>query len=157
MVKTFKSLRYAPKLFFARGAEDPKFISLVGQDAEYTVGIKEYDPNLPTPGNEVFVETFSAKWSAKPTAAAAEGYSAASVLAAAVTRTKSIDQEKLRAALASLDIGTVLGRYKVDPSNGVQIGAKPAIFQIVRGKVQFVPRDAHVVPYPAWSERRLLK
>jgi branched-chain amino acid transport system substrate-binding protein len=157
MVKTFKLLRYAPKLFFARGAEDPKFISLVGQDAEYTIGIKEYDANLPTPGNEVFVKSFSAKWSAKPTPAAAEGYSAASVLAAAVARAASLDQEKLRATLASLDIGTVLGRYKVDPATGVQIGAKPALFQIVRGKPQFVPPGGHVLPYPAWTERRLLK
>jgi branched-chain amino acid transport system substrate-binding protein len=157
MVKTFKNLRYAPKLFFARGADDPRFISLVGQDAEYTVGVKEYDPNLPTPGNEDFVKTFSAKWSAKPTPAAAEGYSAASVLAAAVARTTSVDQEKLRAALASIDIGTVLGRYKVDPANGVQIGAKPALFQIVRGKPQFLIPNGHVLPYPAWNERRLLK
>lgn len=157
MVKTFKPLGYAPKLFFARGAENPKFISLVGQDAEYTIGAKEYDAELPTPGNQAFVKAFSAKWSAKPGPAAAEGYSAASVLAAAVARAASLNQEKLRATLAALDIGTVLGRYKVDPATGVQIGAKPWLFQILRGKPELVPPGGHVLPYPAWSERRLLK
>jgi branched-chain amino acid transport system substrate-binding protein len=162
MVKTFKRLRYTPGLFFGRGTASPKFVEAVGQDAEFSLGTVEYDPRFATPGNAKFVKAFTAKWSAPPGAAAAEGYAAASVLAEGLRRAGSVDQNKLRAALAALTTATVLGDFKVDPATGEQIATKPALVQILKGRPEIVwPRSLQtakpVLPYPPWSERRLLK
>ncbi|HXM82030.1 MAG TPA: amino acid ABC transporter substrate-binding protein [Burkholderiales bacterium] len=162
MVKTFKKVGYAPKLFFARAAAEPKFIELVGQDAEFSLAAADYHPRLKTHGNDRFVKLYSEKWSTLPGAAAAEGYAAGTVLAEALRRAGSADQEKLREALAALELDTVLGRYKVDPKTGEQTGIKPAVVQIERGRPLAVWPEAlqaakPVLPYPQWNERRVLR
>lgn len=161
MVRSLKKLDYAPRLFFARSAADPKLIPLVGQDAEFSLGATEYEPRFATPGNERFVRAFVAKWSSPPGAAAAHGFAAGMVLAEAVRRAGSLDQEKLRAALAALETNTVLGGYRVDPESGAQLAAKPAVVQILRGKPEVLwpewLQTATREPYPRWGERRLLE
>lgn len=161
MVRTFRKQGYAPQLFFARRATDPAFIAAVGQDAEFTLGEVEYDPRLPRPGNAEFVKAYTARWSAAPGFAAAEGYVAASVLGEAVRRAGSLATDKLRAALAAMQTETPLGLYRVDAS-GRQIGIVPAVAQIQRGKTQVVwPRElqtaAPMQPYLPWKERQVLR
>src|SRR4029077_3063510 len=109
-----------------------------------------------TPGNEKFVRAYSAKWSAQPGPAAAEGYAAGTVAAPAVRRAGSVDQEKLRAALAALQTDTVLGGYKVN-SSGEQTAARPALAQIRGGRVGVLAPGERPAPYPAWSERQVMK
>jgi len=162
MVRSFRRAGYAPRLFFARKATDPAFVAAVGQDAEFSLGTVEYDARLATPANSGFAKAFAAKWSAPPGPGAAEGYAAATVLAEAVRRAGSFDQEKLRATLAALEIDTVLGPYKVDAASGEQVGIKPAVAQIQRGRPQVVWPNAlqsaqPLLPYPQWNERRLLE
>jgi branched-chain amino acid transport system substrate-binding protein len=162
MVKTLKRLGYAPRFFFVRGASDRGLISLLGQDAEFTLGATEYDPRFTTPGNDQFVKSYTAKWSAPPGPSAAEGYAAATVLAEGFRRAGTTDAEKLRAALASLAVGTVLGEYKVDRLTGEQTGEMPAVTQILNGRPQVVwppslGTGKPVLPYPQWRDRRLLK
>jgi branched-chain amino acid transport system substrate-binding protein len=161
MVKTFKQLGYAPRFFFARKAYDPKLIPLIGQDAEFALGAVEYDPRFATPGNDKFVKAYSARWASLPGASAAEGYAAATVLAEGLRRAGTTDAEKLRVTLASLVTGTVLGEFKVDPT-GEQIAMTPALTQILKGRPELVwpaslQTAKRVLPYPQWSERRLLK
>jgi branched-chain amino acid transport system substrate-binding protein len=161
MLRGFRKLDYAPRLFFARSAADPRLIERVGQDAEYALGTSEYDPKLHTEGNERFAAAFAAKWSSPPTFAAAQAYAAGTVLAEAVRRTGSLDQAKLRAMLAQMETDTVLGGYKVDPQNGEQRAAKPAVVQIQRGRPVVVwpewLQTSTLQPYPQWSERSLFK
>ncbi len=162
MVKSFKRLGYAPKLFFARSAAGAKFVSLLGQDAEFALGAAEYDARLATPANQTFVKAFTAKWSAAPGPAGAEGYAAATVLAEGLRRAGSADQDKLRAALRSLVTATVLGEFKVDPASGEQMATRPVLVQVLNGRAEVVwPQSLEtakqVLPYPQWSERKLLK
>ena len=161
MVKTFKRNGYAPQLFFAQHAGEPAFVAAVGQDAESTLVELEYDPRLAWPANAAFVKAYDAKWSAAPDAAAAAGYSAASVLGEAVQRAGTLDTEKLRAALAALQTETPLGTYRVG-ANGQQIGIVPAVAQIQFGKTTIVwpvglANAKPVNPYLPWSERQVLK
>jgi branched-chain amino acid transport system substrate-binding protein len=156
MVRTFRRMNYAPRLFFARSAAEAKFVPLVGQDAEFALAAIEYDARFATPGNEAFAKAYAAKWSAPPGPAAAEGYAAATVAAAAVRRAGGFDQEKLRAALAALQTDTVLGRYKVNPA-GEQIAAWPALAQIRGGRLAVLASGERPVPYPQWSERVEMK
>ena len=162
MVRTFKRLDYAPQLFFARAAAGPAFVELLGQDAEFSLGAIEYDARLATPGNEAFAKAYAARWSERPGPSAAQGYAAATVLEAAVRKAGTLDPEQLRAALAGLEAGTVLGPYRIDPVNGAQAGLRPAVAQILRGRPAVVwPRELEaanaLLPYPQWAERSLLK
>jgi branched-chain amino acid transport system substrate-binding protein len=161
VVRTLRKLGFAPHLVFARSAADPRFIRMVGQDAEFTLATREYDPKFRTFGNEQFAAAFEARWSAPPTFAAAQGHAAGSVLAEAVRRTKSLDQEKLRAMLAGMETDTVLGGYKVDPQTGEQRAARPAVVQIQGGKPQVIwpewLQSSTLQPYPQWNERKLIE
>lgn len=162
MVKTFKRLDYAPPLFFAQGAADPRFIAAVGQDAERVIGLSAYEPFFATAGNAEFVKAFEAKWSSPPGLAAAEGYAAGRVLQEAVRRAGSLDQERLRETLAALTTNTVLGGYKLDTASGAQLGARPALLQILKGRREVVWPDALAtamwqLPYPGWQKRAILQ
>lgn len=149
MVKTFKRLAYAPPLFFARAAAHPRFIALLGQDAEFALGAVDFDPGFGAVAQE-FARAFAAKYTVAPRLDAAQGYTAGVVLAAAVQAAGTLDQEKLRAALAKIEIATPLGTYKASPQNGAQIGAKPVVVQIRKGRLE--PENA-LLPYPQWNER----
>ena len=160
MIRTFRKLGYAPSLFFSRAAGHPRLIELVGQDAEFSMGAADYRADLKTPGNARFAAAFAAKFGAPPAAAAAEGYAAGTVLAEAVGRAGTLDQEKLRDVLATLEVGTVLGGYKVTPA-GEQVAARPAVVQIQKGRPLVVAPASLAIaerqPYPPWNERRVLK
>jgi branched-chain amino acid transport system substrate-binding protein len=160
MVKNFRKTGFAPRLFVAQGASDPEFIKLVGQDAEYAVGILAYDRRARTRGNQAFAQAYAKKWSADPGALAAEGYAAAKVLEEAVRRAGGTDTEKLRETLAALETDTPLGGYKVERS-GVQVAARPLLVQIQRGRREIVWPEALATakfqPYLAWEIRKPLK
>lgn len=160
MIKSFRRLAYAPRLFVAQGAAQPGLLELVGQDAEYAIGISPYELRTATRGNAEFVRAYLQKWSAEPGQLATEGYAAGRVLEEAVRGAGALDQERIRVALAALETGTPLGPYKVD-ANGVQIAAKPLLVQILRGRREIVWPDALAtaklrLPYPAWEERKPL-
>ncbi len=160
MVKNFRKLAFAPRLFVAQGAADPDFIKRVGQDAEYAVGIAPYDRRARTRGNAQFAEAYAKKWSAEPGHLAAEGYAAAKILEEALRRAGVLDQEKLRDALAALETETPLGPYKVERT-GAQAAARPLLVQVLRGRREVIWPEALATakwqPYPAWEARKPLK
>ena len=160
IVKNFRKLRYAPRLFVAQGAADPDFIRRVGQDAEFTVGISAYERRAATRGNAQFAQAYAKKWSAEPGALAAQGYAAAKILEEAVRRAGTVEPEKLREALGALETETPLGPYKVELS-GAQVAARPMLVQIQRGRREIVWPEAlataKLQPYAGWEARQPLK
>jgi len=161
MVKTMKRQGYVPKLFYARSSTDPRFIALVGQDAEYILGTREYDVRFPSAGNAAFAQAYRAKWGADPGALGAAAYAAGTVLAEGVRRAGATEPQKLRAALAQLQMETVLGRYRVD-ATGAQAGMKPAVLQIVKGHALAVwpaawAGERALAPFVGWADRQLLR
>jgi branched-chain amino acid transport system substrate-binding protein len=152
IVKTFKRLNYAPPLFLARGASSPRFIELLGQDAEFSLGLVDFDERLGDAARR-FAKAYAEKWGVPPTLASAEGYAAGTVLGDAVRAAGTLDQAVLREALARLETTTVLGPYKVSPG-GAQIGARPRLIQIRLGLPDPGPP---LLPYPKWDERALIK
>ena len=70
----------------------------------------------------------------------------------------SLDREKIRDALAALDMVTVFGRYKVD-EDGVQLGRAVFLIQWQHRKKEIVWPEAYataklVYPIPPWKARR---
>lgn len=161
MVRAFRKLNYAPAMFIAQGAADPQFVTRLGQDAEQAMGITPWEQTLKTPGNVRFAESYLRKWSAEPTALAAQGYAAGKIIEEAVRRAGVLEQEALREAFAALRTDTPLGGYEVDRS-GVQRAARPALVQIQKGRREIVWPETLAtarwqLPYPRWEDRRVLK
>lgn len=162
MIRALKKTGYAPKLFFVRGAADSQLISLVGQDAEFSMGAHAWQADAARPGNAAFVKAFRARWSREPSAPAAQGYAAGTVLAEGLRRAGSAEGSALRAALATLRTATLLGPYRVDANTGEQVGATPLVVQILHGERRIiwppeVAQAAPVLPYPFWSDRTVLR
>jgi branched-chain amino acid transport system substrate-binding protein len=158
MVQSFKRIGYAPWLFLAQGAAEPRFLKLVGRDAEFVLGISPYETGFSTRGNGEFVEAWRKRWSADPGAIAATTYASVLVLEEGVRKAGTVETERLRAALAGLDTETPIGRYRVD-AGGVQTAAKPAVVQILAGRREIVWPEALAtakwrLPYPRWDERQ---
>jgi branched-chain amino acid transport system substrate-binding protein len=153
MVKTFKRLEYAPPLFFAASASHPRFIALLGQDAEFSLGVVDFDARR-NDAARAFAKAYTARFTVPPSLAAAEGYTAGLVLAAAVRSAGSLAQEAVRSALAELELSTPLGDYRVSPENGAQLGFQPLLVQIRNGRPEL---GAPLLPYPQWNERALIK
>ena len=70
----------------------------------------------------------------------------------------SVEQEKLRGAFAALEMGNVLGGYKVAP-DGSQVAAKPFLVQILKGRREVIWPEAYrsaepVLPVPEWNRRK---
>lgn len=158
LLRGFKAAGFGPKLFVARGVLDPVYIKQVGMDAEYSVAYSPYETRAATPGNEAFVKAYRARYSADPDFHAACGWAAGKVIEAAVARAGAFEQEKLRAAFAALEAGTVLGGYKV-AADGSQVGATAFMVQILKGRREVVWPEAFrsaqaVLPMPGWAGRK---
>jgi branched-chain amino acid transport system substrate-binding protein len=156
-----KELDLAPKMLaFSVGAATPLFGQGLGPDADYVFGPSMWEPSLTTPGNKEFLDTYQKKWGREPDYHAATGFAGGQILEAAAKKAGTLDREKLRDALASLETTTILpGRYKVD-ENGMQTGHIPVLIQW-QGKEkpviwpdQFKASGASAkLPMPAWKSR----
>ena len=108
------------------------------------------------------MKAYGAKWSSPPGALAAAAYTAGSVLAAAVERTGTLESAKLRATLGKLEMDTLLGRFRIDPASGAQVGMQPVVVQMIEGRVQAVWPEAlaagrEPAPFVAWAERKVIR
>ena len=157
-VRQFHSMNYMPKFFVANGVSQDDFIKSAGKDAEYALGMSLFEPSLPSEGNKEFVKTYHDKYNADPGYYSAFGFVAGTVLEAAVKKAGSIDTEKVREALTTLKMGSVMGRHEVDPSTYMQIGVKGLVVQVQNGKREVVwPEEYKTaepkLPIPNWDKR----
>ena len=158
MVKQFKAAGYAPKMFASQGVSQEDFIQALGKDAEFALGMSPYEHTLPTRGNKDFTRSWVLKYKYLPGYYAGFGYGACKVLEEAVKKVGSLDQEKLRNMLSTMETETPLGPYKVDRETGEQIGTKAVIVEILGGKREVVwpaklSTAKPVLPYPQWDKR----
>jgi branched-chain amino acid transport system substrate-binding protein len=115
---------------------DEKFASLGPAAFGVTVGSQwepseKYTPQFgPTP--EQFAKAFHDKYNIEADYHSADGYAGGLLLQHAIEQAKSIDPDKVAAALNALDATTFFGQYKVatDPAHhGLQIGHKMVLAQ----------------------------
>src|SRR5919202_1613944 len=158
MVRQFRASNYLPKLFVHNGVSIDDFLKASGKDGEYAVGISLYEPSLKTQGNAEFVKAFSDKYKTEPGYYSGFAFAGATVLEAAVKAAGSLDQDKIRNALTTLELDTVMGHHKVDAKTGGQIGVKGLLVQVRNGKREIIwpetlkTADA-VIPKTPLSER----
>ena len=137
----------------------PNFPEQLGNTAEYVLGFSQWEP-LPQvfklPGMKEYIEAYEKRFNEKPNYHAGGAYGALLVTEAAVKKAGSFDSEKLREALAALDITTMYGRYKVD-AKGMN-SHEGITFQILRGQRKVVWPEKYAetkaeLPMPEWSKR----
>jgi branched-chain amino acid transport system substrate-binding protein len=159
VTRQMKELNVNPKMYGVTvGGDLPKFYELLGKNAEFVYGATLWEPELPYPGAREFSEAYRKEFpGADLSYHSAGGYGGCQVLVEAIKRAGSLDGEKLRAVLLSLEMATVYGAYKVD-QDGFQIAHKMATFQWQDGKKAIVWPDQMAAakvrfPTPSWSQR----
>jgi branched-chain amino acid transport system substrate-binding protein len=157
IVRQCRELGVNAKLFaVAVGAAEPEFANL-GSTADYVFGATQWAATMPWKNNGEFVKRYKEKFGRDPDYHSASNYATGEVLEAAVKQVGSLDQEKLAAAIAKLELDTVYGKFKVD-ERGVQVGFTSALLQWQKGKQVLVWPEAlaqgkAMLPTPQWSKR----
>ena len=87
-------------------------VAAAGDAAEGTISFTSWDSTASTPGNQTFVQNYTAKYGIAPNVWAAQSYAAVYILAEAITNAQSTEPEAIAAALAEIqDFDTILGKF----------------------------------------------
>ncbi len=171
-------------LFATQMAElkvDVKFVSIVsgasatsyGKDTagagDYIFAPSQWEPVNIDPGKisdwagpknspKEWADQFKARYGYEADYRATASYGAAVILQVAIEKAGSLDSDKMREALAGLDVTTQFGRFKADPATLNQLGHQMVLIQWLKGKkvVVYPPEFAEgqpVVPMPMWDSR----
>jgi len=137
----------------------PAFAEQLGNTAEYVLGFSQWEPLpqvLKHPGMKEFIEAYEKRYGEKPNYHAGTAYSSMQVTEAAIKKAGSFDNQKMRDALATIEVHTVLGRYKVNAKGMNE--HEGLTFQILRGQRRIVWPEKWAetkaeLPMPAWDKR----
>ncbi len=124
-IRQMRGLNVNVKMFAATiGPALPKFVTALGGTAEFALGFSQWEPRpaLGYPGMNAFIENYQKRYGLAPNYHVALGYAEMQIVEAAVKDAGSFDAQKVRDAMASMAIKTIMGHYKADP-RGVSPGA----------------------------------
>jgi branched-chain amino acid transport system substrate-binding protein len=163
VTKTMKELDVnIPIIGTSAGHIDPAYIANLGDDANLTFTVGEWNTDLDKPGVEEISKRFEEKFGVAMNGHAAETYMSTMVLRDALERAGSTDREALRDAIAETKI---CGDANILPYDCIRFGesgqspeAQLVVLQIIDGKHQTVwPSEVAsaepVWPVPAWADR----
>jgi branched-chain amino acid transport system substrate-binding protein len=134
------------------GPVEASFGKAVGTLANGIISNTSWWYNYKTPDNAEFIADYKAMFHEDPDYHAATGYSALTVLGAAVQAIKSLDQEKLRDWLLHNQVPTLIGVFKVN-ADGLSTEFSQHMVQVQNGSIKLItPPDLAeaklLVPYP---------
>ena len=134
----------------------PEFIDELGSLAEYVLGFSQWQPHPEQGFSNIrnFIATYKDRFGAVPNYRAARAHAATQVLEAAAKQVGSFDPEKLRDALSSIRVDTVMGPWEVDDTGFMS--TQPTIIQIQKGRRVIVwpshLAEAQFLPMPIWKD-----
>lgn len=129
-----------PKAYWASvGPVFQAYYDHFGKTAEDTFSSTQwiYNEKLPFPGSKKFYNDFLAAYGQEPSYHAASAYTAGALLSEAIRKTGSLNKERIRNILASMDMMTLLGRYGVDRT-GMQVRFFHLTIQWIDGRKEVV-------------------
>jgi branched-chain amino acid transport system substrate-binding protein len=120
-----------------------QFRAVLGSDADGFVGPSQWEPALRDrpalgPSSEAFAERFRLRFRVEPDYPAAQAYAAGLIAAECVRRAGSLEDAALRRVAGDLDLATFYGRFRLDPSNGQQVGHEMVVVQWQAGQKEIV-------------------
>jgi branched-chain amino acid transport system substrate-binding protein len=163
--KAAKDLKLDAKLFaYSVGPSTPDFITALGKDANYVMDGSQWTPQVKyKPSFYLSVQDYVAAYKRQyattddPDYHVAESTAACLALQKAIENAGSLKQDKVRDALAALDVMTFFGQIKFD-KRGINTFKPMVVEQIQDGKHHTVyPSDVADAkaqyPTPSWSSR----
>ncbi|MDE3112298.1 MAG: amino acid ABC transporter substrate-binding protein [Chloroflexota bacterium] len=151
-------------LAYSVGPSTPQFIKALGKDADYVYDGSQWTPQVKyTPafylGEADYVKAYKTMFKTQddPDYHVAESTAACLALQKAIENAGSLDAQKVRDALAKLDVTTFFGQIKFD-SRGLNIYKPMVVEQIQNGQHHTVfPQDVADTkpqyPTPPWAQR----
>jgi branched-chain amino acid transport system substrate-binding protein len=157
MTKQMKELDYSPKFYFEYRAPDPMaWGQALGKDGDYVVLGPGWTSGLKYPGVKELNKAHMKKFGRPADVMVGPAYACVQILANAIERAGTLDRDKVRDAIASTNMSTVIGPLKFRPD-----GTGEVIYfgvQWQKGKQEIIwPKEYAtaplVYPMPKWSER----
>jgi branched-chain amino acid transport system substrate-binding protein len=153
----------APKMMvFTVGPPTADFRKTLGKAADYVFGITPWLPDMDV-GGEIFKSArdfskqFQERFGYEADYHVASGAADVLVYKAAIEKAQSLDAKKVRDALAAVDVETLYGRVKFEPTGQIAMGQ--VLVQIQEGKLvpvyafgKMLGKPAY--PAPKWSMRK---
>ncbi len=163
--KAAKEQKLNAKIFaYSVGPSTPDFITALGKDANYVYDGSQWTPQVKyKPDFYLSVSDYVAAYKAKypglgnPDYHVAESTAACLALQRAIEKANSLDPNKVRDALAALDVTVFFGQIKFD-SRGINI-YKPMVVEQIQNGVHHTVYPADVAdaqamyPTPSWDQR----
>lgn len=110
-----------PKAYYASvGPALQEFYDRLKKDADLAFSSSQWEPRARFPNSERFYREFVKEYHKPPSYHAAAAYAAGEMLESAIKKAESMDRNKIREALLSMDAMTIIGRYGVNMA-GIQI------------------------------------
>ncbi|MDP2277624.1 MAG: amino acid ABC transporter substrate-binding protein [Nitrospirota bacterium] len=137
---SLKRINWYPKAYFASvGPAMSEFHGKLKSDANYAFSSSQWEHSGggKTPGCNEFYNAYIQGYNEEPSYHAATAYASGQILESAIKKAGSLDREKIRVILSSMDAISILGRYGVD-KRGMQIKHFNLIIQWQNGKKKVV-------------------
>ena len=164
--KAFKEQNVQAKAYaYSVGPDTPDFRQALGNDANYVFGGTQWSPSADYTANrsgfiatsKEYAKVFQAKYGHVPDYHDAESTATCLAFQYAIEDAGSLDPDKVRDALAKLNVVTFYGLLKFD-SRGLNVYKPMAVNQIQHGNLVTVwphaVQDAQpMYPTPDWSQR----
>jgi branched-chain amino acid transport system substrate-binding protein len=157
LMKQMKELDYNPKLVIIHSAAaDSAAWGSLGRDGNYVLAGAHYHWSFTYPGAKELTALCQAELGEKPWESTGACYANIQILADAIKRAGTLDSKKIRDAIASTDMMTVVGPVKFR-ENGTSI-IDPVLLQWQNGVDELVwPKNVRtkplIYPMPKWKER----
>jgi len=158
-VKQMKELDWSPKLaFILRAADDSSWPKNLGKDGDYVCHSGGWDYHLKVPGVQKFNEDYKSSYGSFPEIPAGVAYACLQIMADSLQRAGTLDRDKIRDAIASTNMATVMGPMKFKPNGRGDGKYLQVVSQWQNGKDELVwPKDQGsaplAYPMPPWDKR----
>lgn len=163
--KGLKEQNVVAKIYgYSVGPDTPDFRTSLGKDANYVIGAAQWSTTAKYQGAPGFITSsaeytkqFKAKYAHDPDYHNAESTAGCLAFQYAIEKAGSTDPQKVRDALAALDVTTFFGRVKFD-ERGINTYKPMVVNQIQKGQLVTVWPAAVAVakpdyPAPVWANR----
>jgi branched-chain amino acid transport system substrate-binding protein len=151
IVKQMKELAYTPKLtLLIRAPDSLPWTKNLGKDGDYTVLAAGWHHAFKAPGVKELNDSHEKKLGRPADPIVGPAYACVQVLAAAIAKANGVDHQKVRDAISTIDVQTVIGGVKFRP-DGTGI-VQAAFAQWINGKQELIwPKEYATAPiaYPA--------
>ena len=159
LIKQMKELNWNPKVAcIMRAADMESWAENLGKDGDYILHQGGWDFHLKLPGVQKFNEDYRAAYKLNPTPPAGSAYACIQIFADAIQRAGTLDNKKVRDAIAATNMTTVMGPMTFAPTGRGQGKYLRLMAQWQKGKDELVwPQDQAsaplLFPIPPWNER----